>query len=123
VSSELDNTEMITVETTLLDQVIPIDLRVDFIKLDVEGAEALVIEGGLQTIKRNRPVIVFEHGKSFEIDSGSPSLKIFQLLVQEAGLQISSLSDWLHRRAGMSLEEFLGQVDQEKLFYFIAYPA
>ena len=33
----------------------------DFLKIDVEGAEGLVIEGGKETIKKYRPVIFFEH--------------------------------------------------------------
>jgi len=33
----------------------------DFIKIDVEGAESLVIMGGKETIKKYKPVICFEH--------------------------------------------------------------
>lgn len=32
----------------------------DFIKIDVEGVEEKVIAGGMQTIRRHRPIIVFE---------------------------------------------------------------
>ena len=34
--------------------------RLDFIKLDVEGAEALVLSGGSEVLKRFRPTVVFE---------------------------------------------------------------
>jgi len=33
----------------------------DFIKIDVEGAEGLVIMGGKETIKKYKPVVCFEH--------------------------------------------------------------
>ena len=33
----------------------------DFLKIDVEGAEGLVIEGAAETIKKYRPIIFFEH--------------------------------------------------------------
>jgi FkbM family methyltransferase len=33
----------------------------DYIKIDVEGAEGLVIRGGQETIKKFKPIIVFEH--------------------------------------------------------------
>jgi FkbM family methyltransferase len=33
----------------------------DFMKIDVEGAEGLVILGGAETIKKYRPIIFFEH--------------------------------------------------------------
>jgi FkbM family methyltransferase len=36
------------------------DLTVDFIKCDVEGAELFVYQGGLETIKRQRPIIFSE---------------------------------------------------------------
>jgi FkbM family methyltransferase len=34
--------------------------RLDFIKIDVEGAENLVFKGALKTIKQLRPIIIFE---------------------------------------------------------------
>ena len=33
----------------------------DLMKLDVEGAEAAIVEGGRELIQRSRPIIVFEH--------------------------------------------------------------
>lgn len=33
----------------------------DYMKIDVEGAEGLVIQGGQETIKKFKPVICFEH--------------------------------------------------------------
>jgi FkbM family methyltransferase len=42
-----------------LDRLIGTD-SVDFIKMDVEGAEGLVVEGGKETIARHRPVVVSE---------------------------------------------------------------
>jgi FkbM family methyltransferase len=33
----------------------------DFMKIDVEGAESLVIQGATETIKKYKPVIFFEH--------------------------------------------------------------
>ncbi len=33
----------------------------DFIKIDVEGAEGLVIRGGKETIKKYKPIVCFEH--------------------------------------------------------------
>jgi FkbM family methyltransferase len=33
----------------------------DFLKIDVEGAEGLVIQGGAETIRKYRPIIFFEH--------------------------------------------------------------
>jgi hypothetical protein len=35
-------------------------VKIDFIKCDVEGAELLVYQGGLETIKRDNPIIFTE---------------------------------------------------------------
>jgi FkbM family methyltransferase len=51
-------TEEIKVDLTTIDEM---NLeKLDFIKLDVEGYEELVIKGGMETIKRCRPVITLE---------------------------------------------------------------
>jgi FkbM family methyltransferase len=39
---------------------------VDFVKIDVEGAELLVCEGGAQTLARCRPVVILEQKKASE---------------------------------------------------------
>jgi len=40
--------------------------RIDLIKIDVEGAETLVISGGLNSIKAHLPVVIFESWASFD---------------------------------------------------------
>jgi len=40
--------------------------RIDLIKIDVEGAETMVISGGLNSIKSHLPVVVFESWASFD---------------------------------------------------------
>lgn len=52
--------EELHVTTKKLDSVIPENTPVDFIKIDVEGAELQVLKGGMQTIARCRPIIMFE---------------------------------------------------------------
>ncbi len=52
----------ITVPTERLDDVLPEGFEPSFMKIDVEGAELLVLRGAAETIARHRPVIVFEHG-------------------------------------------------------------
>ncbi|MFN4081686.1 MAG: FkbM family methyltransferase [Saprospiraceae bacterium] len=52
----------IIVQTRRLDDVLPPNARVDLIKIDVEGAELLVLEGAVQTLRRCKPIVVFEYG-------------------------------------------------------------
>ena len=49
---------IVVVPTFRLDQII--QQRVDLMKMDVEGAEGLVVEGGWSTIVKNRPIVVSE---------------------------------------------------------------
>jgi FkbM family methyltransferase len=47
------------VDTAPLDEVIP-DARVDFMKIDTEGAEMLVLAGAVKTLKRSEPILMVE---------------------------------------------------------------
>jgi hypothetical protein len=42
--------------------VLPENFRVDFIKIDVEGGELLVMKGAAGIMKKYKPVVIFEHG-------------------------------------------------------------
>lgn len=50
---ETTNVELVTIDSLKLN-------KLNFIKLDVEGYEPLVIHGGIETIKKCRPVIILE---------------------------------------------------------------
>ena len=49
--------------------------RVDFVKIDVEGAEMRVLEGGATTISRNRPIVLSEvyPDQLLRVSGASPS--------------------------------------------------
>lgn len=54
-----------TIRTVILDEVIDGRSDIDFIKIDVEGAEYKVVDGARKTIARNRPTVLIEVKKSF----------------------------------------------------------
>jgi FkbM family methyltransferase len=68
--------EEITVETARLDDVLPADRRVDFVKLDVEGAELLVLRGAAATLARCRPILVFD---LYDFVTGLEGYSVFTL--------------------------------------------
>lgn len=109
----------IKVQTQKLDALIPAHARIDFIKIDVEGAEGLVIQGGLDTITRNRPFIVFEHGGQSSLDFGIAPQTLYDALVERCGLRISLLGDWLSAKPALTKSRFIGNRE----WYFLAHPA
>jgi FkbM family methyltransferase len=53
----------IEVEVKRLDELIPENVKIKFIKIDVEGAELKVLRGSERIIEQNKPIIAFEFGK------------------------------------------------------------
>ncbi|MEM6967525.1 MAG: FkbM family methyltransferase [Bacteroidota bacterium] len=118
--NEKDTT--LTVETDLMDHVISDEVKIDFIKIDVEGAEYLVLSGAKNIIKKHRPIIVFEHGLGGADVYGVRPHQVFELLHEACGLKISTMKRWLKGKAPFSKAEFVEQFDKKLNYYFIAYP-
>lgn len=116
-----DRVDLIEVRTDRLDTLIPADQKVDFIKVDVEGAELWVFEGALELLRREKPVVVFEHGLgSSEFYESGPK-KIFEVL-SHCGLKVSLLRNYLNHAEPMSLNAFIRQYEQRMNYYFVAHP-
>lgn len=112
----------ITVKTETMDDVYPDGRPLDFVKIDVEGAEYLVLEGGKETLKRWHPYIVFEHGRGAAEYYGVRPEQVYDLLVDEVGLEISVMKDWLDGERPLSREDFVDQFDNVTNYYFVAHP-
>ena len=111
--------EKIMVRTERLDEVIPPDVKIDYIKIDTEGAEGPVIAGVLDTIKRNKPFVVLEHGEGSSLLFGMTPGGIYDMLVTQCGLNISLLADWLSNKSSLIKHEFSSQ---RGCWYFLAHP-
>jgi FkbM family methyltransferase len=110
--------ESINVRVERLDGLIPEGTKIDLLKIDVEGAEGLVIQGALETIRRNKPYIIFEHGRESSMAFGISSAQLYDLLVGECGLRLSFLRTWLRGEGELSKVRF-GEPGE---WYFLAYP-
>jgi hypothetical protein len=83
----------------------------------VEGAEREVFEGAIETLRRHRPVVWFEHGAGGADHYGTTPADVHALLVDEAGLRIFD-SDG---HGPYSRPEFEA-VFTEPMFNFVARP-
>ncbi|MCW0181203.1 MAG: FkbM family methyltransferase [Zavarzinia sp.] len=76
------NAETEEVELTTIDQLMA-ELapgRLDVLKIDVEGAEALVIAGASDTIARHRPIILFEVNADLQKQRGDDTASAFHAI-------------------------------------------
>ena len=97
------------------------DIRIDFIKIDVEGAELNILRGGKRIILQNRPMIVFEHGPGAISQYGASSQDLFDFIVNETGCKLSTMERWLAGKEPYNWAEFFDDISNNGEFYFIAY--
>ena len=113
--------EEIEVEMRMLDELIPPEIKIDFIKIDVEGGEFGVLKGAKKLLKKSRPVIVFEFGKGASDYYGTTPADMYAFLTKEIGLNISTLKAFLSNKTPLSLAEFEELFNTNREYYFIAH--
>lgn len=104
------------VEVCRLDDALPEGYAPSLIKIDVEGAEGAVLTGALETLRRHRPHVVFEHGHQAQHFSVG-STDVHRLLTLEAGLRVFDIE------GGGPYEEaeFLRRIERGDLWTFVAH--
>ncbi len=114
--------EEITVDVKSLDDIIDSGTKIDFIKIDVEGAEFGVLKGAKQLLKFNKPYIIFECGiGASEYYKTNPE-ELFKFINDEIGLRVSLLQDYISRNKNLTSKEFASHFYKNSEYYFIAYP-
>jgi FkbM family methyltransferase len=109
-------TETFTVARQTLDASLPEGYVPHFVKIDVEGAEGLVLRGARETLRRHRPVLFFEHGMNGAEYYGTSSGEIHDQLVGDAGYRIFDTDG----RGPYSREEFVA-VFAQPMWNFVAH--
>ena len=115
---------VISVECKLLDDIVPADRRIGFMKVDVEGGEYAVFRGARRILTENRPIMLFECTASGLKTFGYSNTQVFSCLVEESRYHIFTMQDWLSGSGPLNLEQFQSSmVYPFKAFNFVAAPA
>jgi len=86
-------------------------VRIDFMKIDVEGSEARLLRGAVRILNAFRPVVVVEVGLRPE--------EVFDELAV-VGLIVSRLEDWLAGRPALTRSEYMAALGEH--WYFVGHP-
>jgi FkbM family methyltransferase len=111
--------EEIAVTVKTLDAVIPEHVKIDLIKIDVEGGEFGVLKGGVKLLKRDHPLVIFECGMGASEYYGTTPEALFEYMMQ-LGYAIFLLDAWLKKTSPLSLESFCSTFKNNSEYYFIA---
>jgi FkbM family methyltransferase len=112
--------EEIDVELKKLDEVVGSDIKIDLIKIDVEGAEFNVLKGAKNLLKQHKPLVVFECGLgASEFYDTNPG-DVYDYMVDTIGLNLFTLKAFIKNLPSMSKEEFLATYNDKKEYYFVA---
>jgi FkbM family methyltransferase len=112
--------EEIRVRTERLDALLPPELPIALIKIDVEGAELQVLRGATETLRRWKPVVVFEHGLGAADHYGTTPEAVHELLAG-CGLRVSTMERWLAGEGALDRETFAAHFRNGWDYYFIAH--
>jgi FkbM family methyltransferase len=122
--SDNEQIEEIMVKTECLDNIVPRDIAIHLMKIDVEGAELQVFLGGIETIKRNRPIILFEHGSGAATYYDTSPEDVFEVLVLRCDLKISLMENWLEysQTSPLNKDSFVRKFEEGHVTNFVAHP-
>jgi len=97
-------------------------LKIDFIKIDVEGAEYLVLRGSTKTLLRSKPIVIFEYGLGASNYYGIEPAVMFGFFDKEVNYNIYLIENFLKGKPCLKKEEFISQYNERRNYYFVAAP-
>ncbi|HPQ08393.1 MAG TPA: FkbM family methyltransferase [Bacteroidia bacterium] len=109
----------INVETKKLDEIIPENIKIKFIKIDVEGAELKVLQGAEKIIKKDKPVIAFEFGiggSEFYNTSAQDMFKFFT----ERNYSLFDYQSFLNKALPNNEKSFIQTYQENIIYNFVA---
>ncbi|HMG82745.1 MAG TPA: FkbM family methyltransferase [Ferruginibacter sp.] len=113
-------TETLVVKVDRLDNIVDPAIKIDLIKIDVEGAEMEALRGAEKILKSSKPIILFEFGLGgTDVYNTTPEM-MFDYLT-DCGLVISTQENFLSNKKPFSRVEFVGQYTKVYNYFFMAY--
>jgi FkbM family methyltransferase len=111
--------EKIHVEQRRLDDCIPEKIPVALIKIDVEGAEFMVLKGAKRILQRDKPILLFEFGLGASDYYGTNPKEFFTFL-EKFNYRIYTLDSYLKQKEFMSISDFIQKYNTNEEYYFVA---
>lgn len=110
----------IEVEVKKMDDCIPEGVKIDLIKIDVEGAELFTLKGGSRILRESKPLILFEHGHAGADSYGYGAIDIWEYLCTEHGYRLFTLDRYLGKEQPLTSEQLQKHYIEGDEFYFVA---
>lgn len=98
--------DVVQVRVDTLDNIVDQSESISLIKVDAEGAEIPILRGGRETIRRCRPLIVFEAGCNTTSAYGIKTDDVFDCVTEDLGMYLSTMERWLKGRDPFTRAEF-----------------
>jgi FkbM family methyltransferase len=111
----------IKVKTATLDQLLADVTSIDLIKIDVEGGEYNVLEGGRNILFKHKPVILFEHCAGAAEFYNSACARMWDLLVNQFGMHIVTMEGFLNRSKPLTKSQMQLYFETGQELFFVAY--
>jgi len=113
---------LVKVRCATLDEVVPADLSVGFIKLDVEGGELAALRGATSILDRSRPTVLFECTQTGLAAHHVLSDQIFDFF-RARSYRVMLIKSWLADGAELTRTQFAQAMQYPfQAFNFLAAP-
>lgn len=114
--------EIINVDVRRLDDIVESNLQVSLIKIDVEGAELLVLKRASSIISRDKPYVLFEFGLGGSNLYNTTPEQVFDFFTMN-NMNVSTLKYFLNNKPPFDKTTFCNQYYNGYNYFFIAYNA